>query len=90
MAERTIVARCGRYRRGSGPAQWRGTNVDDVRRLEEAGVERVLPSGLVARDSLARCAEFTKPSCRSSGELINQLSSSARGLAVIGRNHSLC
>jgi probable F420-dependent oxidoreductase len=33
-------------------AQWRGTSVDDVRRLEEAGVERVLPSGLVARDSL--------------------------------------
>jgi hypothetical protein len=26
--------------------------VDDVKRLEEAGVERVLPSGLVARDSL--------------------------------------
>jgi probable F420-dependent oxidoreductase len=34
-------------------AQWRGTTVDDVRRLEEAGVERVLPSGLVARDSLS-------------------------------------
>ena len=33
-------------------AQWRSTTVDDVRRLEEAGVERVLPSGLVARDSL--------------------------------------
>jgi len=33
--------------------QWRGTTVDDVKRLEEAGVERVLPSGLVARDSLA-------------------------------------
>ena len=33
-------------------AQWRSTIVDDVRRLEEAGVERVLPSGLVARDSL--------------------------------------
>ena len=33
-------------------AQWRGTTVDDVRRLEEVGVERVLPSGLVARDSL--------------------------------------
>jgi alkanesulfonate monooxygenase SsuD/methylene tetrahydromethanopterin reductase-like flavin-dependent oxidoreductase (luciferase family) len=32
--------------------QWRDTMVDDVRRLEEAGVERVLPSGLVARDSL--------------------------------------
>ena len=32
-------------------AQWRNT-VDDVRRPEEAGVERVLPSGLVARDSL--------------------------------------
>jgi hypothetical protein len=32
--------------------QWRGTMVDDVKRLEEAGVERVLPSGLVARDSL--------------------------------------
>ena len=33
-------------------AQWRSTTADDVRRLEEAGVERVLPSGLVARDSL--------------------------------------
>jgi alkanesulfonate monooxygenase SsuD/methylene tetrahydromethanopterin reductase-like flavin-dependent oxidoreductase (luciferase family) len=33
-------------------AQWRSTTVDDVKRLEEAGVERVLPSGLVARDSL--------------------------------------
>jgi probable F420-dependent oxidoreductase len=33
-------------------AQWRSTTVDDVRRLEDAGVERVLPSGLVARDSL--------------------------------------
>lgn len=33
-------------------AQWRSTSADDVRRLEEAGVERVLPSGLVARDSL--------------------------------------
>jgi alkanesulfonate monooxygenase SsuD/methylene tetrahydromethanopterin reductase-like flavin-dependent oxidoreductase (luciferase family) len=33
-------------------AQWRSTTVDDVRRLEEAGVERVLPSGLVARDAL--------------------------------------
>jgi probable F420-dependent oxidoreductase len=33
--------------------QWRGTTADDVRRLDEAGVERVLPSGLVARDSLA-------------------------------------
>jgi probable F420-dependent oxidoreductase len=33
-------------------AQWRGTSIDDVRRLEEAGVERALPSGLVARDSL--------------------------------------
>ena len=33
-------------------AQWRSTTVDDVRRLKEAGVERVLPSGLVARDSL--------------------------------------
>jgi hypothetical protein len=31
--------------------QWRSTTVDDVRRLEEASVERVLPSGLVARDS---------------------------------------
>ena len=33
-------------------AQWRSTTVDDVKRLEEAGVERVLPSALVARDSL--------------------------------------
>jgi probable F420-dependent oxidoreductase len=33
-------------------AQWRSTTVDDVKRLEGAGVERVLPSGLVARDSL--------------------------------------
>jgi len=33
--------------------QWRSTLVEDVKRLEEAGVERVLPSGLVARDSLA-------------------------------------
>jgi hypothetical protein len=33
-------------------AQWRSTTADDVRRLEEADVERVLPSGLVARDSL--------------------------------------
>jgi probable F420-dependent oxidoreductase len=33
--------------------QWRSTTVDDVKRLEEAGVERVLPSGLVARDSLS-------------------------------------
>jgi len=32
--------------------QWRTTTIDDVRRLEEAGVERVLPSGLVTRDSL--------------------------------------
>ena len=32
-------------------AQWRNT-VDDVRWLEDAGVERVLPAGLVARDSL--------------------------------------
>jgi probable F420-dependent oxidoreductase len=32
--------------------QWRTTTVDDVKRLEENGVERVLPSGLVARDSL--------------------------------------
>jgi probable F420-dependent oxidoreductase len=32
--------------------QWRGTSVDDVKRLAEACVERVLPSGLVARDSL--------------------------------------
>jgi probable F420-dependent oxidoreductase len=34
-------------------AQWRSTTVDDVRRLADAGVERVLPSGLVARDSLS-------------------------------------
>jgi alkanesulfonate monooxygenase SsuD/methylene tetrahydromethanopterin reductase-like flavin-dependent oxidoreductase (luciferase family) len=33
-------------------AQWRNTTADDVKRLAEAGVERVLPSGLVARDSL--------------------------------------
>jgi hypothetical protein len=33
-------------------AQWRSTTVDDVRRLADAEVERVLPSGLVARDSL--------------------------------------
>jgi alkanesulfonate monooxygenase SsuD/methylene tetrahydromethanopterin reductase-like flavin-dependent oxidoreductase (luciferase family) len=33
--------------------QWRSTEADDVKRLEEAGVERVLPSGLVARDSLS-------------------------------------
>jgi alkanesulfonate monooxygenase SsuD/methylene tetrahydromethanopterin reductase-like flavin-dependent oxidoreductase (luciferase family) len=33
-------------------AQWRGTTVDDVRRLDEAGVERVLLLGLIARDSL--------------------------------------
>jgi probable F420-dependent oxidoreductase len=33
--------------------QWRTTTLDDVKRLEEAGVERILPSGLVARDSLA-------------------------------------
>jgi probable F420-dependent oxidoreductase len=33
-------------------AQWRSTSVGDVNRLAEAGVERVLPSGLVARDSL--------------------------------------
>jgi probable F420-dependent oxidoreductase len=32
--------------------QWRNSSVDDVRRLSEAGVERVLPPGLVARDSL--------------------------------------
>jgi hypothetical protein len=32
--------------------QWRSTTTDDVRRLEETGVERILPSGLVARDSL--------------------------------------
>jgi probable F420-dependent oxidoreductase len=32
--------------------QWRSTTVDDVAQLQEAGVERVLPSGLVARDSL--------------------------------------
>src|SRR5215472_1439027 len=32
--------------------QWRNTTVADVNRLAEAGVERVLPSGLVARDSL--------------------------------------
>ncbi|MBV8775449.1 MAG: hypothetical protein JO166_24410 [Deltaproteobacteria bacterium] len=32
--------------------QWRGITVEDVDRLAEAGVERVLPSGLVARDSL--------------------------------------
>jgi hypothetical protein len=34
-------------------AQWLGLSVDDVRRMEEAGVERVLPSTeLIARDSL--------------------------------------
>ena len=34
-------------------AQWLGLTVDDIRRLEEAGVDRVLPSTeLVARDSL--------------------------------------
>jgi probable F420-dependent oxidoreductase len=33
-------------------AQWRGTSIDDVRRLEEAGVERALLLGLIARDSL--------------------------------------
>jgi probable F420-dependent oxidoreductase len=33
--------------------QWRSNGVDDVKRLEEARVERVLPPGLVARDSLA-------------------------------------
>jgi probable F420-dependent oxidoreductase len=33
-------------------AQWRLTTVDDVKRMIEVGVERVLPSGLVARDSL--------------------------------------
>lgn len=32
--------------------QWRSTSADDVNRLAEAGIERVLPSGLVARDSL--------------------------------------
>jgi probable F420-dependent oxidoreductase len=33
-------------------AQWRGVTADDVRRLQDAGVERVLPSAdLVARDS---------------------------------------
>jgi probable F420-dependent oxidoreductase len=33
--------------------QWQGITVDDIRRLEEAGVERVLPTTeLVARDSL--------------------------------------
>lgn len=32
--------------------QWRSTSVEDVDRLMEAGVDRVLPSGLVARDSL--------------------------------------
>jgi probable F420-dependent oxidoreductase len=32
--------------------QWRAATVDEVRRLEEAGVERVLPPGLIARDSL--------------------------------------
>ncbi|HEV3113909.1 MAG TPA: TIGR03619 family F420-dependent LLM class oxidoreductase [Candidatus Binataceae bacterium] len=34
-------------------AQWQGMTADDISRLEEAGVERVLPStDLVARDSL--------------------------------------
>jgi probable F420-dependent oxidoreductase len=32
--------------------QWRNTSLDDVKRLAEVGIERVLPSGLVARDSL--------------------------------------
>jgi len=33
--------------------QWQGITVDDIRRLEEAGVERVLPTTeLVARDSM--------------------------------------
>ena len=32
--------------------QWRRTTVEDVNQLSEAGVERLLPSGLVARDSL--------------------------------------